>query len=214
MAEVTWLLDDGQEQSILFDATVRDSHESSATITEHPVDEGANISDHIRPDLDQVTLQVVVSNTPIVSPIDHNDGVVGTQQQVELGSGAMASANVLVFDGAVTRVRSVYEALLDLKNSGTLVNVLTSLREYESMGIKRISPIREAKSGNSLVATVEFKQIRVVSSEIVPSPEPRQTRGNTEQDRGRDNAEDEDEDGSTRSTAVALLQGLGGLLGG
>ena len=56
MAELKWILEDAQEQSLFFDATVRDSHEASATITEHPVEEGADISDHIRPDLDRVSL--------------------------------------------------------------------------------------------------------------------------------------------------------------
>jgi hypothetical protein len=215
MAELTWTLEDGQEQSLTFDATVRDSHEATATITEHPIEEGANISDHVRKDLDRVTLSIVVSNTPIVSPADHNDGVAGTVQSVQLtgpDGQELARAQVLVFDGGVTRVRSVYEELLDLLETGTRVNLLTSLRDYEGMAVKRVSPIREAQSGDALVATVELQELQVVSSEIVAAPEPREPRGNTGQERGRENTEDEDEAG--QSLLAAGLDGLTNFFGG
>jgi len=215
MAELTWILEDGQEQSILFDATVRDSHESSATITEHPVEEGADIADHIRPDLDRVSLQVVVSNTPVVSPSDHSDGLTGSQRPVDLlgpNGEVLAAANVLVFDGPLTRVRSVYEELLDLMRSGTTVNAITSLREYESMGLTRVSPIREAKTGDALIATVDLKQVRVVSSEIVAAPEPREPRGNESSERGRENTEDEGGEG--QSLLAAAADGIAGFFGG
>lgn len=200
MAELTWTLENGGEASIAFDATVRDSHIASATITEHPVEDGVAISDHIRPDLDRVTLQVVVSNTPISSPTDHADGVTGRQTSVELtgvDGETAARALVLAFDGTLTRVRSVYEELLRLMSSGTLVNVITSLREYEGMAIANVSPVREAASGNALVAGVEFKQVRIVESEIVAAPEPREPRGSTERERGRENTEDEEEEGQS-----------------
>jgi len=212
VAELTWTLENGGEASILFDATVRDTHEASATITEHPVEEGANISDHVRPDLDRVTLSVVVSNKPIVSPVDHNDGVRGSQQPVELtgpDGELLARANVLVFDGPMTRVRSVYEELLDLMKRGVPVGLLTSLREYENLGLTRVSPIREAESGDALVATVELKEVRVVSSEIVEAPEPREPRGNTQRERGRENTEDEEEEG--QSLLASAVDSFGGL---
>lgn len=212
MAELTWTLENGGEASLVFDATVRDSHIASATITEHPVEDGVAISDHIRPDLDRVTLNVVVSNTPIASPADHNDGVTGQQTSVELtGSNGetLTRALVLAFNGTLTRVRSVYEELLSLMKGGTLVNVLTSLREYEGMAIANVSPVREADSGNALVATVEFKQVRIVESEIVEAPEPREPRGNTERERGRENTEDEGEQG--QSLLASLTDSFTGL---
>jgi hypothetical protein len=210
MAELAWLLPDGREQSMLFDATVRDSHESTATITEHPVEEGANISDHIRPGLDRVTLQIVVSNKPVVPPTDHNDGITGSIRSSDLigaDGQVLGQAQVLLFDEPLARVRSVYEELLNLKNTGTAVRVLTSLREYEDMGMLRVSPVREAASGDSLVATVEFQQVRVVSSEVVAAPEPRETRGNLNQERGRENTEDEGDAGQSVLASFADFVG-------
>ncbi len=215
MAELTWLLEDGQVQSILFDATERDSHQSTATITEHPIEEGANISDHIRKDLDRVSLRVVVSNTPIVAPVDHADGVTGRQGSVQLtgpNGEELARAQVLVFDGPLSRVRSVYEEILGLMEAGTTVGLITSLREYEDMGIERLSPIREAKTGDALVATLDLKQVRRVSSEIVAAPEPREVRGNEDEERGRENTEDEGETG--QSVAASAADALASFFGG
>lgn len=214
MAELNWILEDGQEQSILFDATARDSHESTATITEHPVEEGANISDHVRKDLDRVSLEVIVSNTPIVAPKDHTDGVVGDIKSVQLtgpNGENLARAQVLVFDGGLGRVRSVYEELLDLMARGVRVTLITSLREYEGMAISAVSPVREAKTGDSLTAGVDLQQMIVVSSEIVAAPEPRETRGNRDQERGRENTE---EDGAGRSLLAGAADGLAGFFGG
>lgn len=48
-----------------FDAVTNEQTELSAKVTEHPVEEGANVSDHIRDELDKITLEVFVSNAPI-----------------------------------------------------------------------------------------------------------------------------------------------------
>lgn len=188
-----------------FDATVREDHVSTATITEHPIEEGASVSDHVRDDLDSIEMQIVVSNTPIDVPSDHADGVAGSQQSVELRASDgsdLGSALALVFDGTLARVRSVYEELLDLKERGQQLTVMTSLREYEDMVVKKVTPTRDAATGNSLVASVEFKQVSIVSSEIVDAPEPRETRGNNESERGRENTE---EDGSESQSALARI---------
>jgi hypothetical protein len=46
------------------DATVKESHKSGVDVTDHPVEQGINVSDHARPKPDEVTLEGIVSNTP------------------------------------------------------------------------------------------------------------------------------------------------------
>ena len=81
------------------------------------------------------------------------------------------------------------------------MTLITSLREYDDMALKRVSPIREAKTGDALVATVELQQLIVVSSEIVAAPEPRETRVDRSEERGRENTEDEGEAGQSLTAA-------------
>ena len=96
--------------------------------------------------------------------------------------------------------------------TGTTVTVITSLREYEDMAISRVSPIREAKTGDALVASVDFSQVLVVSSEIVAAPEPREPRGNASEERGRENTEEAGTAG--RSLAASAADSLASFFGG
>lgn len=203
--------DSGQLQSIMFDAVTRDAHESSATVTEHPVEEGANISDHVRPDLDRVTLEAVVSNTPVGIPTTQMEGVEGRQAGLEIVDSVtnivLAKASVLVFDGEIDRVRTVYEELLRLEKAGVIVGIVTSLREYENMLIRRVSPIREASTGNALFVTVEATEIRIATSEVVAAPDAEQTRDGTRSSRGRQQTSDSDDSTDTRSRSLLIQLG-------
>jgi hypothetical protein len=55
----------GTTSVIEFDATLTETHTSSARATEHPVEEGASVTDHVRPELDRVALEGFITNTPI-----------------------------------------------------------------------------------------------------------------------------------------------------
>lgn len=82
----------GVDVAISFDATTRIRHGASALITEHPVEHGTNISDNMRPDNDRLTLDIIVSNTPVrtgafskaVPAPTHMDGSVGNFQVASL----------------------------------------------------------------------------------------------------------------------------------
>lgn len=67
MAQLIYTTDLGAVFVIEFDATLSEQHTSSAQVTEHPVETGANITDHVRPMLDKVQLEGFITNTPINS---------------------------------------------------------------------------------------------------------------------------------------------------
>jgi len=66
---------------LFFDAVLTEQAEHTVTATEHNVEEGADIADHIRPGLDRFTLEVIVSNTPVT---DWNSLYGETTEGVEL----------------------------------------------------------------------------------------------------------------------------------
>ena len=70
--------------TIEFDATPREQHTASATPTEHPVEKGPNVSDHVRPELDKLTVDVHVTNTPTRVPGSNLDGARGSVSPVTL----------------------------------------------------------------------------------------------------------------------------------
>lgn len=70
---------DGQD--FYFDAVLSEQAEHTAEATEHAVEQGANVADHVRPGLDRITLEVAVSNTPIK---DVNNLYGATTEGIEL----------------------------------------------------------------------------------------------------------------------------------
>ena len=60
-----WEDDSGQTVSVRFDVISTETHELLNAITEHSVEEGSNVSDHVRPELDRVMLEGYVSNKPL-----------------------------------------------------------------------------------------------------------------------------------------------------
>jgi hypothetical protein len=60
------LPDTDQSLIVLFDQTVSEGHEATAEVTEHPVEKGSNVADHVRQNPQNLTLEMFVTNTPIV----------------------------------------------------------------------------------------------------------------------------------------------------
>lgn len=186
---IQWKGETGQAYSLEIDATTNEQHDASNTITEHPVEKGVSIADHIRPEPDLLTTQGVISNTPIFLPKDHVDGAKQTVVEVEgvapsvrvplpvvgslVGNISIAptpKGHVMGFDPAFDRVAACYEALLEIRNKGILATVITTLRQYENMGMVSLAVTREAASGNSLQFTIQWKQVRFGATENVPVP--------------------------------------------
>ncbi len=74
----------GQYYVFEFDTILKEGHTLGAEVSDHPVEAGANISDHVRPDLSRVELTVAVSNTPLnqVSVASTSPGVLRGAQSV------------------------------------------------------------------------------------------------------------------------------------
>ena len=190
LVTIAWTGADGQTYSVSLDATTAQNHDATNTVTEHPVEDGANMSDHIRPDLDTLSVTGVISNTPVFLPQDNIDGARAVDVQVEgVASGVripLPGVGALVGNipisptpkGVVTgfspdfdRISACYQALLSLRNDGVLCRVITHVRVYESMAIRKLSVPLDPTTGHSLPLTLEFVQIRIGSTEEVPVPE-------------------------------------------
>lgn len=142
--------------AIVLDASVSETHTAEVEITEHPVERGANIVDHKRPKPDAVTIEGLVSNTPLPEPSDAL--VQQTQGNVTFDSASRLQA---------TRASTAYQDLLDLKDSETLFTLVTALRTYEDMAIKTLTVPRDARSGQTLRFSAQCVQVRTVSNRTV-----------------------------------------------
>ena len=137
------------------DAFVNEAHVYSNTITDHPVEEGSNVSDHSRPEPERLQLEVLVSATPLSGS--------GSTKQTGADGSRFTTTGAQLDAG---RMRTALEKFEELRTTGALLTVVTSFRRYESMAIESINIPRDAKGAGALRFQVALKKIRVVRNKL------------------------------------------------
>ena len=119
---------------LFFDAILSVSTEHNANITSHPVQNGANISDHMYMEPVQITMEIGMSD-------------------------AMASMVRGQWTGGNTKSVSAYRKLCELQEARIPFTVLTRLNQYQNMVIRSISVNDDAGTLYGLRASVSMQQI-------------------------------------------------------
>lgn len=140
--------DGGVLVPFVIEVTEEERHRMSAQVTEHPVERGASITDHMRPERDVLTLQVVISATPLFAPDED----------------------------LPTRIRDAWEQLLDARNRALLAVVTTSTRTYEDMVLIEAVASKRSADGTWLRAELTFAEVVLVATELVDDPTPARPR--------------------------------------
>lgn len=130
------------------DLVETEEHSLTSEITDHPVEDGSDISDNIRLKPRELTLtNAVVSNTPI--------GAIATDDTRKLGASLPPPA------------MAAYQRLEALWLARKTFTVVTGLKKYEKMGIVTLTIPQEAKNAGGLIFTVHLKEIRVATNKRV-----------------------------------------------
>lgn len=124
------------------DATITESHEMSAEVTEFPIEEGSNISDNRRKNQRRLTLDGVVASAP-------------------------TSLLQLTGPDAPLSVPEGFKALEELHEADELITVVTKLRTYENMLINSITVPRSNENGEAVFFSIEFTQAILVTTQRV-----------------------------------------------
>lgn len=132
---------EGRIDNLVLDVTIGETHERTNRITQWPVEDGGNVSDHIANDPENLFLEGFVTNSPVAP-------------------GSPASL----------RAENAFNLLDALWRKREVVEVATQLRVYRDMGISRISVPKNRATGDALRFTVEFQRVRKVGSEVVDIP--------------------------------------------
>lgn len=136
---------------IVIDATVRESHDGTADITENPVEEGAKITDHVQVNSDELTIEGVITDTPLGFP------VIGNIQNI--------INSVTSIFGKTSRSIDAFNQLVTLKEQREPFTVYTGLKRYESMVIASLSVQRDKDVGKAIAFNCVMRKIRIVSSQ-------------------------------------------------
>jgi hypothetical protein len=164
----------GKIDSVEFDATLSELHSGEAKITEHPVEAGANVTDHIRPQPVSVQLDGVITN----SPLQQGEYQLTIPPITPLQPQRVRASTTLIrgIEGPPHRAEAAYEALEQLRLSGTRCKVVTSLREYDSMVITSIECPRDAQIGDAVRVRVTLVRIETAESRTVEARDRKQSK--------------------------------------
>lgn len=163
----------GQIGELVLDATLSDSHSYVNEVTQHPIETGANISDHIKLNPDQVTIEGFVTNSPVAFIQFTSFGLVRRESDGQLRAKNLSGTT----QGG--RVKSAYITLLELSGrqidgpnkEPKIIDVVTGLRIYRNMAITDLSiPRDSANSKNQLRFRAVLTSIKTVTSETIELP--------------------------------------------
>lgn len=124
--------------TIVFDAVTNFDPKFSTKVTSFPVEDGAEISDHIINENPKFSLSAVISD---------------------------ASAGMNPEKGAMTE-RDAYKDLLDVRDRRELVSLLTPRDTYSDLVLTEVGFPKAVGDGLSLKVELSFEKIRRVSSEL------------------------------------------------
>lgn len=142
--------------SIEFDAVIEEAHDWQNTVTASPVEDGGNITDNLLRNPRKITLTGVVTNAPIFDSTS-----TGTFSN---DSGAIDGSS------QETRVNQVFGLLRNFMDKGLLTIVYTRYMVYFDMAILSINIPRKTGLGEALQFTIEFQEVRIVSTQNVTVP--------------------------------------------
>ena len=177
-----------------FDAVARIGHTNSAFVTEKAVEGDVAITDHKRPERDTITIEAIVSNTPIDSPppSGYTQGDNPTGSILPGDNGA-----VLQFSATFDRVADVAYTLRRLAREPTLVTLVTSRRTYEQMAVVAVEDAQVSRDHTRF--TIDLAEVRVAETSLVDSPLPREPRGGRRGSEGAQEGADAEEGNGTRT---------------
>src|ERR1022692_3027093 len=122
--------------------TIEEYHTDSLTVTKHPVQLGATISDHAYLNPQQLVMKVGWTNSSDLTS--------------ELYSGN-------IFTQPISNVSDLYEAALALQASRQLLMVNTGKRLYYNMLITKLETTTNEDTENSLILIVTMEQLILVT---------------------------------------------------
>ena len=125
-----------------FDATLNESADDEWDVTQFPVETGLDITDHIQAKPCKMTLEGILTDTPLDDPLSMPVG----------------------------RSKRAYEALVALARRKQSLVVVCGFRLFQNMVITAISLKRAPGDGDSLSPSVTLQEVRYVTSMSVPIP--------------------------------------------
>lgn len=197
--------------SLTLDCSITEQHSGEVEVTDHPVEEGFNISDHARPKPDMLTITGMVSNTPI--------GQAGARRTiVAKDSGTNAGADGFQFVTAVQedhvkgvpgRAEDAIAVLRSIKSQGKIITVTTQIKVYTNMIMTNLQIPRDGKTGDSALFTATFKNITIVKNKTTRKVQAKEPKAQPKAKAGKQTTPQANDAQKKKSIAYSTAEKLG-----
>ncbi len=148
-----------------------ESHHDAMVITNHPVQLGATVSDHMYKLPAEVTLRYGWSNSPtpglLMGALGIAAGQAGALVGKAVGLGQAVAAGAGIGIGAFQQVDAVYTTLLGMQASKVIFDLYTGKRLYPNMVIQEISTETDSESEHSMTAVIRCKEIIIARTAVI-----------------------------------------------
>ncbi len=157
--------------------TLEEIHRDELEITEHPVERGAAISDHAYKRPAEVIIRCGWSDSKPVNPSGLLGSVIGVASALSPAARVLAAVvptisgiGSILSGNSSNQVKAIYQQLLELQASATLVDIYTGKRVYKDMLFKSIMVTTDKDSENSLALVITCRQVILTSTRTVKVP--------------------------------------------
>jgi len=166
---------DGKTETMALDVCLSATHSSGAAPTNHPVEDGSEITDHVEQKPKDFSFEAFISNDPFTLTDAAVGAATGAFGNIPGPAGKIATGAAAGISGALlnsdskNRARDHYNLLRDLQYNSVLVTIITKIRVYGNMLLSSLSVPETDEDGLSFSGG--WKEIRIVQSETVKIPE-------------------------------------------
>lgn len=139
-----------------FNLFISEDHELNFRISEHPLQDGATVSDHVHREPYKVSIEGMFTNHPLkksweVNEVKFKDEYATSEVRSTLSNTALAN----------------FEKVKELAKKREPVRLVCSLEVYPKMIVTSIKAQRDSKSGSSIRFTMTLQEIKTVSLKTV-----------------------------------------------
>lgn len=140
---------------IQLDAVLSETHNNEVSLTNNPVELGADITDHAVIQPKKVNIQAQVSDTPL--------GIAAFGQIVDLVTGLFGSST----GENITRSNAAYNAIVQLQEAREPIELQTKLKLYTNMVIVSVKTQQDKDTSRIVRLSIDLQEVLITRSEVV-----------------------------------------------
>lgn len=192
------------------DATLQESFSAPIELTNHPVENGVDITDHVILRPKTLTIQGIITETPLSLQASLRGGVatvaasigaslgsaiVGTAAAIGVSSSAKSlssvfqersvTGNLLEESGENIRLKDAISEFLAIRDAKAPITIVTGLQQYKDYLLKSFTCTRDQQTGRSIRVELQFQELQLASSQLVTVAIPKIKAALPKQEQGR-----------------------------